>query len=78
MPINVHPVLAALVSELRAERQRIDRRLAVLQRLGRGHSSGGSKKAVKPRARRGWTKAARAAVSRRMKAYWAKRRRGKR
>ncbi len=71
--------MADIVGLLIAERDRIDRAIAILQgtepRRGPGRPPGRTKKAAK-RGRRSMSPAARKAVSERMKKYWAKRRRG--
>lgn len=75
MPAARNPVIAALTSELRAEQQRLEKQIRLIQKLtGRVD---GTRPVAKQRIRRKrrWSKAARAAVSRRMRAYWASRRR---
>lgn len=79
MPVNVMAILRKAVRELEAERARIDRQLAGLQSvLGDPDSTRGRVARVAPRGhaprrRRGTSAAARRAISKRMKAYWAKR-----
>ena len=77
--------MADIVGLLIAERDRIDRAIAILQgteprrgrpagRRGPGRPAGRPKKVAK-RGGRGMSPAARKATSERMKKYWAKRRR---
>ena len=82
MPVNVMATLRRAVQDLEAEKGRIDRQLAAIRDLvsnpdiakGQGVRAGGRTRAQPRRPR--MTPAARRAVSRRMKAYWAKRRAG--
>ena len=76
---DVNATLRKALSELEAERSRIDRQIAAL-RTALGESGGarrgrppGVKRTAKRRRRR-FTAAQKKEVSRRMKAYWAKRR----
>ena len=80
---DVSATLKAALGQLEAERDRIDRQIAAL-RTALGESGGGRhgrpparKTTTKRRRRKGMSAAARKAVSKRMKAYWAKRRAGK-
>jgi hypothetical protein len=77
MPNEIRIILRKKIAQLGSERSRIDRELgairgalAVLNGDGRGRQ--GSDAA--PRRRRPMSDAARRAVGKRMKAYWAKRR----
>jgi hypothetical protein len=80
--IDIRPSLHRALTELQAERSRIDRQIsAVTQALGtiggKGAAQGGStaaggRKRAK-RTRPEMTEAQKKAVSKRMKAYWAKR-----
>ena len=79
---DVTATLKRALGELEAERSRIERQIAGLKAaLGesvgarRGRPPGAT--AVKRRKRKGMSAAQKAAVSKRMKAYWAKRRGGK-
>lgn len=77
MPDAIRTMLRKKVTELESARSRVDRELAAirgaLEALG---GTGRSRNApnVSPRKRRAMSPAARRAVGRRMKAYWAKRR----
>jgi hypothetical protein len=82
---NVNATLRNALGQLEAERNRIDRQIAAL-RMALGESGGsrrgrppGANRAQKVRRRRrkAMSAAAKKAVSKRMKAYWAKRRAGK-
>jgi hypothetical protein len=71
MATSVTVTLQRALRELGAERQRIVRQIGAIQLV----LNGGRNLAVPARRRRSkMSAAARAAVSRRMKAYWAKRR----
>jgi hypothetical protein len=73
MPTNVSAILQQALRELEAERQRVDRQIsAILGVLGRDQHS--TERVVRRSPRHTWSSAARAAVGRRMRAYWAKRR----
>jgi hypothetical protein len=78
MAIDLSKTLRKALGELQAEQEKISRQIAMIQRvLGtdtRGPQRGRSRvgAAEKP-AQRHMSAAARKAVSRRMKAYWAKR-----
>jgi len=75
MPVDISPVITALTNELRAEQQRLTKQIRLIKKLAtRVDGTRGAMKPSSPRRRR-WSKAARAAVSRRMRAYWASRRR---
>lgn len=63
MPVNVNAMLKPLLRRLEAERGRVDAQISAIQQALDGT----------PR-RKSMNTAARRAVSRRMKAYWAKRR----
>ena len=77
MPIaNVTSTLRTLLRHLEAERQHLDRQIAVIRKALDGAIRPGSvgriRRGTKP-ARARMSAAARRAVSQRMKAYWAKR-----
>ena len=77
MAVNVNATLHAALGQLESERDRVARQIqAVRSALG---GTPGEPAAVRSpaRRRRRMSAAARKAVSRRMKAYWAKRRAGK-
>ena len=83
MPVDVRPSLKRALKQLHFERSRIDRQISALtDALGTiGGSAmrrarGAIKRSVK-RARKQMTAAQRRAVSKRMKAYWAKRKKAK-
>ena len=79
MALNLTTPLRKALHQLEAEKQRIDREVAAIRAalaaLGdrRGHHTPASAPRAKAR-QHGMSLAARRAVSRRMKAYWAKRR----
>jgi hypothetical protein len=68
MPANVTATLRKALSQLEAERSRIDHQLGLI------HAVLGQAGSTQRTGRRRMSPAERAAVSRRMKAYWAKRR----
>lgn len=79
--MNVAQTLRKALANLRAERDRIDRQIAALQTVIGGEDRGRrAQRASSGRRRRSRRKpmsaAARQAVSRRMKAYWAAKRKG--
>jgi hypothetical protein len=69
MPIDVTATLRQALSQLEAERARLDRQLAAVRMV-----LGATAPRNSPRARKPLSAAARKAISRRMKAFWAKRR----
>lgn len=79
MAIDLTKPLRKALAELQAEKERIDRQIAAIQRVlaagstrrqrARGRSTADRRQGRKPT-----SAAARKAASRRMKAYWAKRR----
>lgn len=72
MATKVTATLQQALRELQAERQLVERRIIAIQAvLSGGRNSG---RPARPSRRQTWNAAARTAVSRRMKAYWAKRR----
>ena len=78
MPTDVARTLREALAKLGAERRHLDRKILALQgalRAVNGTPAAGRRAGGRPkRARRSMSPAARRAVSRRMKAYWAKRR----
>ena len=78
MAVNVNTTLRWALKELQAERNRIDQQIVairgVLNPRGQKRKAGATRRT---RSRKQMSAAARKAVSRRMKAYWAKRRAGK-
>ncbi len=76
---NLTTTLRKALTELEAERQRIEEQIGALKGIlapGEGRRRRGRTRRVTPRkpARRGMSAAARRVASQRMKAYWAKRR----
>jgi hypothetical protein len=71
MPIDVDRMLQQAVRRLEAGRQQLDQRIAAIRAVV---VAGAGTPARAGPARRGMSPAARREVSRRMKAYWAKRR----
>lgn len=75
MPVDVTRTLRQALNQLQSERHRIERQIRSIQSVldgagqGRGSAPGGG-----ARRRRRMSAAARRAVSQRMKAYWASRR----
>jgi len=80
MPTDVARTLREALSRLNAEKRQIDRKIVALQgalRAVNGMPTAGRRAGVSPkRAHRRMSPAARRALSKRMKAYWAKRRGG--
>ncbi len=80
MPINVTATLRRAMQSLQSERNRIDEKLRAVQTaLGVGtnsHSGSNSHRPTSSRRRR-MSPAARRVLSKRMKAYWAAKRKGK-
>ena len=78
MAIDVTTTLRQALSQLQAEKARVDRQIAAIQTvLGSGSTQGRhmrGRPAGRKSARKRMSPATRRAVSRRMKAYWAKRR----
>jgi hypothetical protein len=84
VPINVRPSIQKALNQLHVERSSIDRQISALTdalsaigagvRRRAGAAGRAVKRAAKRRPRRRMTAAQRKAVSRRMKAFWAKRR----
>jgi hypothetical protein len=72
MPVNIVPTLRYALRRLEAEKRQVDSQIAALRGAVDSVDGTGQR-----RARRRMSASARAAVSRRMKAYWAKRRAGK-
>jgi hypothetical protein len=70
--VDVLKTLKSAVGQLEAEKARIDRQLTSLRLALRGAGASGA--GAKRRQRSTMSPAARRAVSKRMKAYWAKRR----
>jgi hypothetical protein len=71
--------LKRAIAELQGERERIDRQIAALQSiLDGGPTTRRGRAPGRKRGRRRVSAAARAAASKRMKAYWAKRKKGTR
>ena len=82
MPIDVTTTLSNALSQLEREKAHIDRQIAAIRTVMNGSGTGRGKAGRGPgrppgRKRRGMSPAARRAVSKRMKAYWAKRRAAK-
>jgi len=65
------------IRELREEKKRIDKAIAVLEAILSKESETGAIKPTKKRGRKGMSEAEREEVSRRMKLYWRKRRQQK-
>ena len=78
--MDVTSTLQKALQTLEAERTKIDRQIAAIRsvigqgRSGTARNSSGTPRAAR-RGRRRFSAAAREAVSKRMKAYWAKRKR---
>lgn len=77
MPTDVTKTLRKALTELRAEKARIEKQIAAIQGVlavsGRGAGKEASAKPAKKRGRPPLSAAQRKAVGKRMKAYWAKR-----
>ncbi len=80
MPINVTATLRRAMQSLQGERKRIDEQIRAVQTaLGistKSHTGSNSHRPTSSRRRR-MSPAARLALSKRMKAYWAAKRKGK-
>ena len=78
MAIDVTTTLRRALNHLQAEKARVDRQIAAIQSVLTSGSTPGRRKRGRPAGRKSERKrmspATRRAVSRRMKAYWAKRR----
>jgi len=79
MPTNISKTLRKALRELQAERKQIDRQIAAIETALAGgglRPRGATSRRAKGRkaGRKAMSAAARKAVSRRMKAYWKKRR----
>ena len=86
MPINVTTTLRKALAELQTERDRVDGQITAIRRVldagggpgrRRARRTRGPAAASAKRARKPMSAAARAAVARRVKAYWAKRKAAK-
>lgn len=77
MALTVRQALQTGLQQLESERRRVDRQIALIGSILDG-TRGGTVRRRARRKRRPLTAAARRAISRRMKAYWAKRRRASR
>jgi Arc/MetJ-type ribon-helix-helix transcriptional regulator len=75
MPMNVTATLRDALRSLEAERDRLTSRITAVQAALNGGPASASTNSTARRGRRPMSAAERAKVSRRMKAYWAKRRR---
>jgi hypothetical protein len=73
MPVNLSQTLRNALHELESEKDRIDRQLAAIRRAI-AQASGSNPRTPTVGRRRRMSAAARRAVSRRMKAHWAKQR----
>jgi len=71
MAVDVSATIRKALREIQSERDRLDRQIAALRGALGGASTGPR---APSRRRRGMSAAARRAVGKRMKAYWAKRR----
>ena len=76
MAFDVSLTLRRAISDLEAQRDRMDRQIAAV-RGALGVGGAGTTRTAGARRRKPMSAAARALVSRRMKAYWAKRRASK-
>ena len=78
MAIDVTTALRRALNQLQAEKARVDRQIAAIQSVLTSGRTQGRRKRGRPAGRKserkGMSAATRRAVSRRMKAYWAKRR----
>jgi hypothetical protein len=75
MPVDVNQTLRKALATLQTERNRIDRQIVAIEHVlgGRDGRGRGRPPRVRNRGRRRISAAARRAASKRMKAYWAKR-----
>jgi hypothetical protein len=75
---NAGPELLKAIRDLRAEKEKLDRAIALLEAFAKHHPAPyGRLPAAKRRGRKGMDAKERREVSERMKSYWAKRRKGK-
>jgi hypothetical protein len=77
MPINLTITLRKALVQLEAERGRVDRQIVGIRQILAGTEGGQARRVSTPRqarTRRPVSAKARKALSKRMKAYWAKRR----
>jgi hypothetical protein len=79
MTIDITKTLRKALAELRTDRRKIDQQIAAIETAlaglgGKARHGGGRAARPRPAARKSMSAAARKALSRRMKAYWAKRR----
>lgn len=75
MPLDVMATFRTALAQLEAEKRRIESQIAAIRNVMDGAGQGnGVRRPAPPRRRRKMSAAARRAVSKRMKAYWAKRR----
>jgi hypothetical protein len=74
MPDDIMKTLRTALSQLQADRARLDRQISAIHTALGGGTDG---RVQQPRRRRRMSPAARRAVSQRMKAYWAQRRAAK-
>jgi Arc/MetJ-type ribon-helix-helix transcriptional regulator len=75
MPMNVTALLRDALRTLQAERDHLTSRITAVQAALNGEPASTSPNGTAPRGRRPMSAAQRAEVGRRMKAYWAARRR---
>jgi hypothetical protein len=85
MPLDIRKPLQTALSRLKTERERLERQISAVESAltVASHPNGGRPRIVREvrrrkRGRKAMSAAERRAVSRRMKAYWAKRRGGTR
>ena len=80
MPIDIRLQLQQAIKQLRAERSRIDHEISALtdalSNIGRGAGRAATARKKAKRVRPKMSAAQKKAVSKRMKAYWAKRKAG--
>jgi hypothetical protein len=80
MDTNIRKPLQAALSRLHTDRERIEKQIAAIETvlsLDDQPATNGRARTSSRRTRKGMTAAARQAVSKRMKAYWAKKRKVK-
>lgn len=77
MPVDIRKPLQSALSRLKVEKQRIDQQIEAIEGALRlnGVQPGGEDRRTSRPGRKPMSAAERRAVSRRMRAYWAKRRR---
>ncbi len=75
--MNIDQTLRTGLKKLRGDRERLDRQITAIEEALRVVNGAAPTSGPRGRERKGMSPTARKAISRRMKAYWAKRKAGK-